>query len=123
VVVEGTPKEVVVTATPAPAAAGPKVLRLNLGPGDVPTLDPSLATDTSSTQIIELTSVGLTRQNEETAAVEPGMAESWDIKDNEDGTQTVTFHLITGVPWVRWDGKQVVKVVYAAGRLVNIVVK
>ena len=46
VVVEGQPKEVVVTATPGPveAVTGPKTLRLNMGPGDIPTLDPSLAT-------------------------------------------------------------------------------
>lgn len=115
VVVEGTPREVVVTATPAPAAAGPKVLRLNMGPGDIPTLDPALATDTSSTQIIELTSVGLTRQDEETADVLPGMAESWDVVNNEDGTQTMTFHLVSGIPWVRWNGKEVEQVLDCEG--------
>jgi len=104
-------KEVVVTPTPVPK----KVLRLNLGPGDVPTLDPSLATDVSSVQIIELTSVGLTRQNEETAELEPGMAESWDI--SEDG-KTYTFHLRKGIYWVKYDATkgEVVQVLDCEGK-------
>ncbi len=96
-------KEVVVTPTPAPAPPGPKVLRLNMGPGDIPTIDPALSTDTSSVQIVELTTVGLTRQNEETTAIEPGMATSWDI--SEDGL-TYTFHLRDNVPWVKYDATQ-----------------
>ncbi len=95
--------EKVVTPTPVPR----KVLRLNLGPGDVPTLDPSLATDTSSIQIIELAFVGLTRQNEETAAVEPGMAERWEV--SPDG-KVWTFYLRRGIPWVRWNGQEVEQV-------------
>ncbi len=104
-------KEVVVTPTPVPK----KVLRLNLGPGDVPTIDPSLATDVSSVQIIELTTVGLTRQNEETAEVEPGMAESWDI--SEDG-RTYTFHLRKGIYWVKYDAAkgEVVQVLDCEGK-------
>jgi oligopeptide transport system substrate-binding protein len=104
-------KEVVVTPTPVPK----KVLRLNLGPGDVPTLDPSLATDVSSVQVIELTTVGLTRQNEETAAIEPGMAESWDI--SEDG-KTYTFHLRKGIYWVKYDAAkgEVVQVLDCQGK-------
>ncbi len=104
-------KEVVVTPTPVPK----KVLRLNLGPGDVPTLDPSLATDVSSVQIIELTTVGLTRQNEETAELEPGMAESWDI--SEDG-KTYTFHLRKGIYWVKYDASkgEVVQVLDCEGK-------
>jgi oligopeptide transport system substrate-binding protein len=104
-------KEVVVTPTPVPK----KVLRMNLGPGDVPTLDPSLATDVSSVQVIELTTVGLTRQNEETAAIEPGMAESWDI--SEDG-KTYTFHLRKGIYWVKYDAAkgEVVQVLDCQGK-------
>lgn len=98
VIVGGTP--MVVTATPAPPPAGPKVLHLNMGPGDIPTIDPALSTDTSSVQIVEETTVGLTRQNEETAGLEPGMATSWDI--SEDGL-VYTFHLRNDVPWVRYN--------------------
>ncbi|MDW8098605.1 MAG: peptide ABC transporter substrate-binding protein [Anaerolineae bacterium] len=109
-------KEVVVTPTPVPR----KVLRLNMGPGDIPTIDPALSTDTSSVQIVELTTVGLTRQNEETTAIEPGMATSWDI--SEDGL-TYTFYIREGVPWVKYDATkdQVVQVLDCNGnpRIVN----
>jgi len=109
---------VVITPTPQPQAPAPKTLRLNMGPGDIPTIDPALSTDTSSVQIVEETTVGLTRQNEETTAIEPGMALSWEAKDNEDGTQTVTFKLRNDVPWVKYDSisGQVVKVQDCEGK-------
>ena len=110
VVVAGTPEVVVITPTPEPKPAGPKVLHLNMGPGDIPTIDPALSTDTSSVQIVDETTVGLTRQNEETTLIEPGMATSWDVVNNDDGTQTVTFHLRDDVYWVKYDGTQVSQV-------------
>jgi oligopeptide transport system substrate-binding protein len=108
VIVEGESVEVVVTATPgaeveeetAPVEESVKTLNLNMGPGDIPTLDPSLATDTSSVQIIDLATIGVTRQHEETSALEPGLAETWDI--SEDGL-TYTFHLRQDIPWVKYD--------------------
>jgi len=87
-------------AAPVEQVAEKKVLKLNMGPGDIPTLDPSLATDTSSNQIIELITVGLTRQNEVTTEVEPGLATSWTLSD--DGL-TYTFTLREDVPWVKYD--------------------
>ena len=103
---------VVVTAAPP---AGPKTLRLNMGFGDIPTIDPALSTDTSSVQIVEETTVGLTRQNEETASLEPGMAESWEF--SPDGKK-ITFKVRQGVPWVRYNPltKQVEKVVDEEGK-------
>ena len=80
---------------PAADEAQPKVLVGEIGPGDIPTLDPSLATDNSSLQVIEETFVGLTRMNEETTEIVPGMAESWTVSD--DGL-TYTFKLIPNVP-------------------------
>ena len=79
------------------------------GTGDVPTLDPNVAEDTSSITVIENTFGGLTHLNEVTNALEPGMASKWDI--SADGKQ-YTFTLREGIPWVKWDGakKQVVKV-------------
>jgi oligopeptide transport system substrate-binding protein len=114
---EGTPVVQVVTATPGPVVetqepTGPKSLTLNMGPGDIPTLDPAVSEDTSSIQVIEETIVGLTRQNELTAATEPGIATSWDVSD--DGL-TYTFHLRNDVPWVRYNGNEVEKVVDCEG--------
>ena len=59
-------EQVIVTATPEPEAEPepemrPNVLHLNFGPGDVPTLDPALSTDTSSVQVVDELTVGLTR--------------------------------------------------------------
>ena len=104
VIVEGTPMVVEVTAA---APAGPKVVRLNFGVGDVPTIDPGLGTDTSSIQIIQMTNIGLTHLIETDITLVPGMAETWDI--SEDGL-TYTWHLRPDIPWVRWNGTEVAKV-------------
>ncbi|HET7010058.1 MAG TPA: peptide ABC transporter substrate-binding protein [Anaerolineales bacterium] len=102
----------VVTATPGPAPEGPKVITGTFGaPGDVPTIDPALSTDTSSTTIVNATTVGLSYLNEAEATLGPGMAETWDI--SEDGL-TYTFHLRQGITWVKWDGSQVVQVMDCA---------
>jgi oligopeptide transport system substrate-binding protein len=97
-------KQVVVTATPAPKAAGPKVLRWTVGtPGDIPTLDPGLGEDTHSIQWVNMTNVGLTYLNEENTQIKPGIAEKWDI--SQDG-KVYTFTLRTDVPWVKWDNSK-----------------
>lgn len=102
VIVEGTPQVIEITATPAPVeeVAELKTIRFVTGPGDIPTLDPSLAEDTSSIQIAIETFGGLTRPDEVTNETLPGMAESWDI--SEDG-RVYTFHLLEGIPWVKYD--------------------
>jgi oligopeptide transport system substrate-binding protein len=120
VIVAGTPQVIEVTPTPGPVAAGPKVLRYgNFLSGDVPTIDPALTTDTSSVQIVEETSVGVSRQNEVTSNLEPGMATKWDV--SADGL-TYTFHLRTDVPWVKYDAAsgKVVKVQDANGKDVMV---
>jgi oligopeptide transport system substrate-binding protein len=93
-------KIVEVTAEPPPAPAGPKTLRLNMGPGDVPTIDQALATDTSSIRVIDAATVGLVRQNETNALVEPGMAPEYTVSD--DGL-IYTFKIRDDVPWVKYD--------------------
>jgi oligopeptide transport system substrate-binding protein len=116
VVVAGTPQvvEKVVTVTPAPTAAPtkasrPNVVRVAYGPGDVPSLDPNVAEDTTSITMIDNSFIGLTRLNEVTSELMPGMATKWDI--SADG-RTYTFKIRNDVPWVKWDGatKKVVKV-------------
>jgi len=109
--------EVVATAVPEVEA---KSLSLNMGPGDIPTIDPALATDTSSVQIIWLTFGGVTFQHEVTNEVQPGIATEWSA--SEDGL-TYTFKLRDDVPWVKYDSvsEQVVKVQDCEGkdRMVN----
>ena len=97
-----------VRVTPAPTAKPkrPNVIRAVFGPGDVPTLDPGLSEDTRSITVVEDTFVGLTRLDEVTSELHPGLATQWDI--SPDG-KVYTFHLRNDVPWVRWDGKKVVK--------------
>jgi oligopeptide transport system substrate-binding protein len=97
-----------------PAEAEPTVLRVNLHQGDVPTLDPSLGSDTSSIQIVGELYVGLTRLNEVTLELEPGFAESWTA--SADGL-TYTFNLMKNVPWVRFNGEEVEEVLDCDGNV------
>lgn len=76
-----------------------------LGETDVPTLDPALSQDSSSIQILNETYIGLTSLDDLTAAVQPGLAESWDRVDNGDGTFTWTFNLRHEVPWVKFNAE------------------
>lgn len=80
------------------AAQDGKVLYVsNVGQDDFPSIDPSIAEDVAGIQIIDGTFTGLTTLNEETVAVEPGMASEWAV--SEDGL-TYTFTLLENVPWV-----------------------
>ncbi|WP_299024209.1 peptide ABC transporter substrate-binding protein [uncultured Thermanaerothrix sp.] len=112
VVVEGTPKVVVVTPQATQPAEQRKVLRLAWGPGDIPTIDTALAVDVISIQLIDEMTVGLTRQNEQTAELELAMAT--DVQTSEDG-RTYTFTIKEGVPWVRYNGKEVEQVLDCDG--------
>lgn len=114
VIVQGTPQVIIQTAVPQPAEPQPaapslKVLRLDGGSADIPSIDPSHAVSMIEIQVIESTSLGIMRQNEETGEMEPGMAKSYEV--SPDGL-TYTFKLMDNVPWVKYDANkgQVVKV-------------
>jgi len=100
VVVEKEVEKVVeVEVTPEPDAATLVTLDVNLGT-EPPTLDPSLATDSTSIDMLTNLMTGLTVIDPETADVVPGLAESWDISD--DGME-YTFHLRQDSNWVKYN--------------------
>jgi oligopeptide transport system substrate-binding protein len=93
-------------------------VRVNTGVGDIPSLDPNVAEDTTSITLVDNSFVGLTRLNEVTNELMPGMATDWTV--SEDG-KVYTYTLRDDVPWVKLDGEQVVKVQDCVGndRMVN----
>ena len=97
------------------AALAQKIIYDSFGPGDVPSLDPSIATDTSSIQIVNEIFPGLTRLHEETIELEDGVA-SYTVSD--DG-MTYTFNIMPDIAWVRYDADagEVVQVTDDAGNV------
>jgi oligopeptide transport system substrate-binding protein len=81
------------------AAAAEQVLRMGWG-AEPPSLDPGLATDTTSSNVLLAIMDPLVRLNSETNDAEPSLAESWDI--SEDG-KTVTYHLSPDGKWTNGD--------------------
>jgi oligopeptide transport system substrate-binding protein len=80
-------------------AAADQVLRMAWG-AEPPSLDPGLATDTTSSNVLLAIMDPLVRLNDQTLEAEPSLAESWDISD--DG-KTVTFHLRSDGKWTNGD--------------------
>ncbi len=72
-----------------PATAARQTLRLPIM-GDIPTLDPGLAEDTSSIEIIEQLFLGLTDFDDRTTEVVPELAKDWSV--GKDGL-TYTFRM------------------------------
>ena len=68
-----------------------------------PTLDPSLATDTTSVDAIRNLFVGLTQFHPETGEVQPYLATEWSVGEDEEGNQTWTFTLRDDIAWVNYD--------------------
>jgi oligopeptide transport system substrate-binding protein len=93
VVVEGQPQQVVVTATPAPQAAAPAVLRVNLGTyPDI--VDPQKSSFVNEIAHLKLIYEGLTRLDNNLNTV-PGAAD-WEY--NASGTE-ITFTLREGLKY------------------------
>lgn len=87
----------------------------NSGAGDIPTLDPSLATDGSSLLLLNELFIGPIRLNEQTGAVEPGMATRWTVSADN---LVYTFKLRDDVPWVKYNNVtgQIEQVLDEAGK-------
>lgn len=84
-------------------AQEPKVLitAQEMGADDIPTLDPAIASDVPSVQVISQIFPELARINEVTALPEPGMG-TWTV--SEDGS-VYTVTVAEGVPWVRYNAE------------------
>jgi oligopeptide transport system substrate-binding protein len=83
---------------PAGEAAN-QVLRMAWG-AEPPSLDPGLATDTTSSNVLLAIMDPLVKLNPDTLEAEPSLAESWDLSD---GGKTVTFHLRSDGKWTNGD--------------------
>ncbi len=94
--------ERIVTATPSEAEMEEMSVRtLNVRVGsEPPSLDPSIATDTTSVDIISNTMCGLSRFDPESLEVMPWVATEW--TPSEDGL-TYTFNLRDDVMWVAYN--------------------
>jgi oligopeptide transport system substrate-binding protein len=109
-----------------PSASGPaatdggsaptadQVLRVDIG-GEPPSLDPTQATDSASIVVLRSITYPLA-YFDETLAVVPGLAESWDI--SEDGTQ-ITYHLKDGITYSNGDPIVAGDFVYSWKRLID----
>ncbi|MGO4938120.1 peptide ABC transporter substrate-binding protein [Fundicoccus sp. Sow4_H7] len=80
------------------SAQDEQVLNLAIG-SEPPTIDPALATDSTSGAIIKNVFEGLTHIDAE-ATIQPGVAESWEV--SEDGL-VYTFTLREGATWSNGD--------------------
>lgn len=88
----------------ATAVAGtPLTVNINLGwAGDVPTIDPAMATDGNSVAVDEQLFIGLVDLDDETSEPRPELATSWTISPD---TTVFTFTLRSDVYWS--DGQKV----------------
>jgi peptide/nickel transport system substrate-binding protein len=106
------PKAPAVEKAQAPAE---KVLVFGRG-GDSVGLDPAYETDGNSFMICDNVYEALVEYADESTALEPGLAESWDI--SEDG-KTYTFHLRKGVKFHDGTDFNADTVVFSIGRMMK----
>jgi oligopeptide transport system substrate-binding protein len=67
----------------------------------IETIDPQLAAEEDTIDVIENLFVGLTNHNHQTNTIEPELARSWEVSD---GGLTWTFHLRDDIFWVKPQG-------------------
>ena len=89
----------VVQCGPKPKEAAPAVLNMNLG-AEPPTLDPALATDTTSVFCDKQLFLGLTAFEKDTPNVIPELATEWSVSG--DGL-VWTFKMRDDVKWVNYN--------------------
>jgi oligopeptide transport system substrate-binding protein len=94
---EGAPAQETGATDTGGGQAAEQVMQLGWG-AEPPSLDPGLATDTTSSNVILNIMDPLVRLNPDTLEAEPSAAESWEV----DGT-TVTFHLVPDGTWTNGD--------------------
>lgn len=100
-VIETQIVEVMVTPEPVEVVE-PVTLNWNYGT-EPPALDPSLATDTTSVDVIRNLFVSLTQFDPVTGEVLPYLATEWTSGTNADGETTYTFKLRQDIAWVSYN--------------------
>ena len=94
-----------VQVTPEPVLTEekkPVTLNYNFGT-EPPSLDPSLATDTTSISVVGNLFVGLTLLDPITNEPMPYLATEWEAGTDAEGLQTWTFHLRDDIAWVNYN--------------------
>jgi len=93
-----------IVEVPAEVEAGAEPVTLNWNwSTEPPSADPSLATDTTSVDLIRNIFVGLTQFEPVTGEVLPYLATEWEVGEDAEGNQTWTFMLRDDIAWVNYD--------------------
>jgi len=93
-------------AQKAEVATGEDLVTLNINwQTEPPTLDPSLATDTTSVDVLNNLFVGLTQFDPVSGEVSPALATDWESGTDDEGNQTWTFTMRDDVPWVKFNAE------------------
>jgi oligopeptide transport system substrate-binding protein len=101
-VIETVIETVVVTPEPVAEETKPVTLNYNFGT-EPPSLDPSLATDTTSIAVVGNIFTGLTLIDSITNEPVPYLATEWEVGEDAEGFQTWTFKLRDDIPWVNFN--------------------
>jgi oligopeptide transport system substrate-binding protein len=101
-VIETVIETVVVTPEPVAEETKPVTFNYNFGT-EPPSLDPSLATDTTSIAVVGNIFVGLTLIDAITNEPMPYLATEWEVGTDAEGFQTWTFKLRDDIPWVNYN--------------------